>query len=207
MKGYSTFSKGPELEPYPPDGLASYLGHSLVGGLLYRDAVGVFYSPSWLGYILKKINVSFIIHFCLSLTLWIQPWPMRLVLPGNFHRHSVPRLCLPIWDNYYHSPRCVFWSEWQCSSNLRSFPILAGIHAEIKSLLGERLYLSRFTKCIKRRKTMLSNFSKLLFLSTMYVFTKCNKEKRKRSYETCSFVRKCDRSNRCKGGNYRPWLS
>ena len=46
----------------------------------------------------------------------------------------------------------------------------------------------RFTKCIRRRKTTLSNFSKLLFLSMMYVFTKCveyNKEerKRKRSYE------------------------
>ena len=41
---------------------------------------------------------------------------------------------------------------------------------------------------------MLSNFSKLLFLSMIYVFTKCveyNKEERKtkRSYETYSFVR------------------
>ena len=144
--------------------------------------------------------------------LWIQPWPMRLVPPGNFRRHSIPWLCLPIRDNYYQSPRCVFWSEWQCSSYLRSFPILAGIYAEIKSLLGESLYLLRFTKCIRRRKTTLSNFSNLLFLCTMYAFTKCveyNKEERKskRSYETCSFVRKCDRSNRRKGGNYRSWFS
>ena len=79
-----------------------------------------------------------LVSLCASLTLWIQPWPMHLVPPGNFRRHSIPRLCLPIRDNYYHSPRCVFWFEWQCSSYLRSFPILAGIHAEIKSLLGER---------------------------------------------------------------------
>ena len=142
---------------------------------------------------------------------WIQPWLMCLVPPGNFRRHSIPQFCLPIWDNSYHSPRCVFWFEWQCSSYLRLFPILAGIHTEIKSFLGERLYLLRFTKCI-RRKTMLSNFFKLLILSMMYVFTKCveyNKEerKRKRSYETYLFVWKCDRSNRCKGGNYCSWFS
>ena len=130
-----------------------------------------------------------------SLPLWIQSWPMRLVPPGNFRWHPIPRLCMLIRDNYYHSPCCVFWFEWQCSSYLRSFPVLAGIHTEIKLLLGERLYLLRFTKCIRRRKTTLSNFSKLLFLSMMYVFTKCveyNKEerKRKRSYETYTFVRK-----------------
>ena len=146
------------------------------------------------------------------LTWWIQPWPMRLVPPGNFRQHSIPQLCLLIRDNYYHSPRCVFWFEWQCYSKLRSFPILAGIQTEIKSLLGERLYLLRFTKCIRRRKTTFSVFSKLLFLSMMYVFTKCveyNKEERKskRSYETYSFVRKFDRSNRCKGGNYCSWFS
>ena len=34
----------------PSDCLVSYLGHSLAGVLLLcRDAVGVFYSPSWLG--------------------------------------------------------------------------------------------------------------------------------------------------------------
>ena len=34
----------------PSDGLMSYLGHSLGGVLpLYRDAVGVFYSPNRLG--------------------------------------------------------------------------------------------------------------------------------------------------------------
>ena len=36
----------------PSDGLMSYLGHSLGGGILplYRDTVGVFWSPSWLGW-------------------------------------------------------------------------------------------------------------------------------------------------------------
>ena len=36
------------------------------------------------------------------------PWSMHLVPPGNFHWHSIPRLCLPIRDNYYHAPHCVF---------------------------------------------------------------------------------------------------
>ena len=146
-----------------------------------------------------------------ALTLWIKPWLMRLVPPGNFRWQSIPRLCLPIRDNYYHSPCCVFWFEWQCSSYLRLFPILAEIHAKIKSLLGERLYLLRFTKCI-RGKTMLSNFSKLLFLSMMHVFTKCveyNKEEEKEKGLT-KLIRlfgKCDWSNRCKGGNYCSWFS
>ena len=137
---------------------------------------------------------------------------MRLVPPGNFRRHLIPRLCLPIRDNHYHSPRCVFWFDWQYSSYLRSFPILAGIHTEIKSLLRERWYLLRFTKGIRRRKTTLSNFSKLLFLSMMYVFTKCveyNKEEEKEKGLT-KLIRlfgKCDRSNRCKGGNYCSWFS
>ena len=92
------------------------------------------------------------VNFLNYLTLRIQPWPIRLVPPGNFRRHSIPRLCLPIQDNCYHSPRCVFWYEWQCFSYLRPFPILAGIHTEIKSLLGEGSYLSRFTKVHKKKE-------------------------------------------------------
>ena len=65
--------------------------------------------------------------------------------------------------------------------------------------------------CTRRRKTTLSNFSKLLSSSMMYVFTKCveynGEEKKKTVLRTYSFVRKCDRSNRCKGGNYCPWVS
>ena len=34
----------------PSDGLMSYPGHSLEKGGVYRDAVGVFYSPSQLGW-------------------------------------------------------------------------------------------------------------------------------------------------------------
>ena len=48
IKGYVTFPKallGPHV------GLLSVIYRSLVGGVLplYRDAVGIFYSPSWLG--------------------------------------------------------------------------------------------------------------------------------------------------------------
>ena len=40
--------------------LVSYLGHSLEGGLLlYRGAVGVFYSPSWLAKRFFKLAVLF----------------------------------------------------------------------------------------------------------------------------------------------------
>ena len=115
------------------------------------------------------------------LTLWIQPWPMRLVPPGNFRRHSIHRLCLPIRNNYYHSPRCVFWSEWQCSSYLRSFPILAGIYAEIKSLLGERLYLSRFTKVRKKKENNAFKFLKaIVFIYDVFTkYVEYNKEKEK----------------------------
>ena len=94
------------------------------------------------------------------LTLRLQPWPIRLAPPGNFRRHSTPRLCLPIRDHCYHSPRCVFWSEWQCFSYLRSFPIWAGVHAEIKSLLGERLYPSRLTKVHRKKENNAFKFLK-----------------------------------------------
>ena len=46
-------------------------------------------------------------------------------------------------------------------------------------------------KCTRRRKTMLSNFSKLLSLSMMYIFTKCveyNGEERKEKGLTNLFV-------------------
>ena len=134
------------------------------------------------------------------MTLRIQPWPIHLVPPGNFRRHSIPRLCLPIQDNFYHSPRCF--------SFLRSFPIWAGIHTEINSLLGERLYLSRFTKEHKKKENNAFKFLKaIVFFILLYMYLqKCvdyKKKERKWSYETYSFVRKCDRSNwRCKGGNY-----
>ena len=49
---------------------------------------------------------------CLALKTSSDVWhcrsiAIRLVLPGNFRWHSIPRLCLPIWDNYYHSPHCL----------------------------------------------------------------------------------------------------
>ena len=100
----------------------------------------------------------------MPLTLWIQPWPIHLVPPGNFHWHSIPQLCLPIQDNYYHSPHCVFWSEWQCFSHLRSFPILAGIYTKIKSLLGERLYLSWFTKVHKKENNTFKFLKAIIFI-------------------------------------------
>ena len=86
------------------------------------------------------------------------------------------------------------------------------------------MYLSRFTKVHKKKENKAFGFCMIqisqsyCFYLTIYVFTevcriqkkkkkkkkKKRKEKeRKRSYETYSFVRKYDRSNRrCKGDNY-----
>ena len=73
------------------------------------------------------------------------------------------------------------------------------------------MYLSRFTKVHKKKENNAFKFLKaIVFIYDVFTkYVEYNKEerKRKRFYETCSFVRKCDRSNRCKGGNYRPWLS
>ena len=51
MKGYSTFSEVPKLEPHHQIQF-SVISRILVEGRSYffcRDAVGIFYSPSWLG--------------------------------------------------------------------------------------------------------------------------------------------------------------
>ena len=63
-KGYSAFPKAPTLmEPHHQNVLVSYTGHSLreEALLLCRDAVGVFYIPSWMGlslsiYIISHLN-------------------------------------------------------------------------------------------------------------------------------------------------------
>ena len=90
--------------------------------------------------------------------------------------------------------------------------ILAGIHAEVKLLFGEKLFLSQFTKIHKKKENnafdvCIIQFSQsYCFYLTIYIFTEvCRIQKeRKRSYETYSFVWKGDRSNRrCKGADYR----
>ena len=69
-----------------------------------------------------------------SLTLQIQPGPIRLVPPVNFCRHSIPQFCLPIRDNCYLSPCCVFWSQWWCFSYLRLFPLWELIQFWLESM-------------------------------------------------------------------------
>ena len=56
MKEYSTFPKAYETGASPSDWLVSYPGHSLRVGVLTlcRDAVSVFYSPYWLGLVIKS---------------------------------------------------------------------------------------------------------------------------------------------------------
>ena len=60
-----------------------------------------------------------------------------------------------------------FLSEWQCFSYLRSGVdlILAGIHTEVKSLFGEKLFLSQFTKIHKKENVF--NFCIIHFLKAI----------------------------------------
>ena len=90
--------------------------------------------------------------------------------------------------------------------------ILAGIHAEVKSLIGEKLFLSQFIKIHKKKQNNAFDFCIIQFSQSycfylaIYVFTEMFRiqKERKRSYETYSFVWKCDRSNRrFKGDDYR----
>ena len=67
MKGYSTFSKAPALqEPHRQ----THVGEVL---LFYRDAVGVFYSPSRLGMMIFKSIQStlFLISYPVG---WLVGW-------------------------------------------------------------------------------------------------------------------------------------
>ena len=58
MKGWSTFLKAPELKPHHQMQF-SVISWKFVGVVLslYRDAVGVFYWPSWLVYIYIYIYI------------------------------------------------------------------------------------------------------------------------------------------------------
>ena len=104
-----------------------------------------------------------------TLFIWIQPWPIRLVPPGNF------RLCLPLRDNWYHSPCCAFWSEWRCFCCLRSYRCgsqsnLGWNPGQNKIAAGREIVPAAVHKNTqderKQRFRFLyhTNFSKLLFL-------------------------------------------
>ena len=67
MKGYSSFPKSSRLKPH----LQMVWYHIQDSGWAFlplcRDAVGVFYSPSWLGYIYLNVLMC---YSCESLYLW-----------------------------------------------------------------------------------------------------------------------------------------
>ena len=66
--------------------------------------------------------------------------------------------------------------------------IFAGIHAEVKSLCGERLFLSRLTKMHKKKENnafgyfcIIQSSQSYRFYITIYVFTEvCRIQKRKK---------------------------
>ena len=65
---------------------------------------------------------------------------------------------------------------------------MAGIHAEIKSQLGERLYLSQFKKYTRRKKTTLSNFSNFIKLY-MYLQNVCRIQKERKKKGLTKLIR------------------
>ena len=131
---------------------------------------------------------------------------------------------LIIWGSFYFNlpsqlPQIV--------STVGIDPILAGIHAEIKSLLRERLYLSRFIKVHKKKENNAFGFciirisQSYCFYLTIYVFTaeKQTKTKKKKTKQNknktekgltkliCSFGNVTDQTECVKEATIVSWLS
>ena len=96
----------------PSGSLVSYLGHSLEGGLLLcRDAVGVFYSPSHLGFctLFSLALILGIVSWCLISVLCGSDWLMRSFDKCIYFEFTLSCIIffeivvhiLHIWKKYY----------------------------------------------------------------------------------------------------------